>query len=496
MAEPIAALIVRILADTSEMVTGVKNVTGQLDSFENRVAQFGKALAGYFSAQAVIGFGKQIIAEIDQIDSASKRIGASSEEFQRFSYAVTQSSGDAAGALAGIVSLTDRLAQGDAGLLGVLKRLNISFDEFNARDPIARYRDLALAIAAVESPTERLELRLEAMGAKGEKALAAIDSGFDELMTNAPVYTDEMIKQIDRADKAFDRVLQNMKVNLVNSLAEMRDIFTGKSIRDSFDFAGDVRRGNPGDRPPIGKDPKSSSGTLDKRWVVDGPLGPAMDPNDANQLAVALAHLELEMVKVKNAQDAEAASADKLRKASEQLSAEFYLNRAAVAALAAEFEKEFPKDSFIEGLDRAAADAKTRISELIEEEKKLRDIITPGWNTVAGDDVDAEIFKLRQNKNNWINGNLTPEALEVEHRLINNFNMRSLANMLRPAATPTMPSAGAMFPGMATPGGPTHITINAQGSWWDSPDRMNQMTRMIEDSIARRSGLTNTYSRR
>jgi len=45
MAEAIAALVVRILADTSEMVGGVKKASTELDGFENQVVDVDKALA-------------------------------------------------------------------------------------------------------------------------------------------------------------------------------------------------------------------------------------------------------------------------------------------------------------------------------------------------------------------------------------------------------------------------------------------------------------------
>ncbi len=102
MAEPIAALIVRILADTAEMVTGVKNVAGLLDTLESRVMKFGKGIAAGFTVAAVIDFTQEIIADAGRIADAAQRVGAGAEEFQRFAYAVKQSGIDPAAAEQGI----------------------------------------------------------------------------------------------------------------------------------------------------------------------------------------------------------------------------------------------------------------------------------------------------------------------------------------------------------------------------------------------------------
>jgi hypothetical protein len=491
MAEPITALIVRILADTSEMVTGVKTVSGQLDTLENRVSRFGKVLAGVFTVRAVAGFAKEILADVSQIDAASKRLGSSTEEFQKFSFAVKQSGGDAVAAATGIASLTDLLANGDAGLLAVLRKLNINLDDFKSKDAVSRFVALATAINGVTDPTERLELRLEAMGVKGEKALAAVDENFKKLAENAPVYSDETIQALKRVEDGWDRLWMSIKTGAAESAVAVKDfldpsktmILDENGAPKFFSGSGDV---NDLKNPTAPNNLPAALG-----------LG-GVDPNDARALAVVYADLALSTIQaaagqreLKEAQDAGIAVMKMLRLEAPALSD-------AIGQLMDKMGTSTKVDQFTQRIISQAQ----RIADLTRETERLLEVINPGSTRIAGDDVDAEIFKLRSDPRNWITsgpekGNLTPQALDIEHRLINNFSLGLVANQLRPTSAASMPSFGAPFPGMPTGvGAPVSITVNAQGGWWDSPDRINQMARLVEDSIAKRSGLANTYTRR
>jgi hypothetical protein len=490
MAEPIAALIVRILADTSDMVLGVKKSTEELSKLDSHVSKLGKALAGYFSVQAIIGFSRAILAEVDQIDAASKRLGSSAEAFQQFSYAVKQSGGDADTATAGIVSLTNKLSDGDKGLLGVLRKLNIDLETFRSMDAIERFMTLGTAIAGVTSPTERLELRLEALGVKGEKALAAVDDKFRELAENAPRYSEESIKALDAMGDTFDDLWMRVKIGAAESALALKDFLDfrktmviGADGAPKF-FGG---TGNVGDNP---------TPTPNRNLPGGLPTAP-LDPNDPKALALAYGELSRE---AENVAAAQKKLADETKEAKEQFDAMIGVLRmlkmevpnlaAAMTPLMDAFGTSTKVDQFAQRIINLA----TRSAELRREQERLLELINPGSSKVAGDDTDAEIFKLRSDSRNWQGGNLTPQALDIEARLLDIANLRNIAAMMQPTSAPAMGGFGGA-PGAFSPG-PTHITINAQGGLWDSPDRMNQMARLIEDNIAKRSGLANTYTRR
>lgn len=501
MTEPIAALIVRILADTSELVTGVKNVAGQLDTFENRVAKFGKALAGYFTVQAVAGFAQQIIAEADAIDQAAKRVGAGVVEYQKFSFALKQTAGDSADAAQAIARLNERVGSSDAGLLNALRKLNISFDEFRQKDPIQRYIELGIAINSIQDPAERAARAVEALGEKGEKSLAGINQSFKDLADEAPVYTERQVQALDRLGDSFDRLWAQVKAGAAETIVAIMDI--GKAAdeqarRRTREFA--VRKsGGMLDQADVYDElPDPMNPGLPKPPTRSGQLPPSIapggvNPDDANAMGVALADLALKYEQVR----AKERELEDQRKAGvwvwQQLSGEIKNLAAAMQPLLDKFETGTKVDQFTRRIITLAE----RSAELRREQERLLELIAPGTSEFTGsDDVERDIFKLRSDPRNFDrSGNLTPQALDIEARLIDIANLRLVASQLQPTRPPTVPVVGAVVPGGVTPG-PMQITINAQGSWWDSPDRLNQLGRLVEDSIARRSGLTNTYTRR
>jgi hypothetical protein len=506
MAEPIAALIVRILADTSEMVTGVKNVSGQLDTLENRVMKFGKALAGYFTVTTITQFATAIIREAGQIDAAAKRVGAGAEEFQRFAFAIKGAGVDASAAEQNIATLNARLGANDTGLLNVLRKLNIHADEFRAKDPVQRYIDLGAAISRIADPAEQAALRVEALGAKGEKALAAIDEAFRIQAENAAVYSAQDIEALKSIGDAMDRLEAKAKVTAATVLLAFGRV-AAATAKGLVSAPTSDTGGSFGDAKVGGYDPRYVGPGVDLEDLVPprapkdlpaalNPLG-GIDPNDANALSLAYADLALQAIQVANAH----------KEAKEQFDATNWILKTLkmeVPSLATEMGKLMDvmgTSTKVDNFTNRIIEQARRIAELTAESERLMEVINPGSTRLAGDDVDAEIFKLRSDPRNWITsgpdaGFLTPQALEIEHRLINNFNLRAIANSLTPARAPGLGALGAQFPGGPAPGGATHITINAQGGLWDSPDRMNQMARLIEDSIARRSGLSNTFTRR
>lgn len=499
MAEPIAALIVRILADTSEMVTGIKNVSGQLDTFENRVMKFGKALGGYFTVQAVASFASQLIAEADAIDTASKRVGAGVVEYQKFAFALKQTAGDSADASQAIAMLNERVGSSDVGLLSALRKVNISFDEFRAKDPIQRYIDLGVAINSIQDPAQRTATAVEALGMKGEKSLAGIDLAFKDLADQAPAYSEQTIEALDRAGDIFDQLWMSIKVGAAEAVVAIATVGqAADELAKRRQRAGAVAKSegflSPYDAFPELPDPMNPTPPSAPKPNLPALLGPGgVNPEDAKALSVALADLALKYEQVKQKNDAAKDAFDATNWILRTLKIE-------VPQLATEMQKLMDKmgtTTKVEQMTQRIIDQAMRIRDLRVEQERLLEVINPGSTRIAGDDVDAAIFELRSDPRNFDRqGNLTPQAFEIESQLLNNFSLRQVANQLTPKSTPAIPLFGAQFPGSPTGVAPVNITVNAQGGFWDSPDRINQLARTVEDSIAKRSGLANTYSRR
>lgn len=112
---------------------------------------------------------------------------------------------------------------------------------------------------------------------------------------------------------------------------------------------------------------------------------------------------------------------------------------------------------------------------------------------------DLEI-QARINRQAEENAQAAAEAAAEERRIA--ANQADIDRILSAGAAPQANAAGAApafggRPGIASVmNAPPSIVINAQGALLNNPGTLNELARLVEDAIAQRSGLTNTYSRR
>ncbi len=360
-----------------------------------------------------------------------------------------------------------------------------------------------MALAGIEDPAERAAARVEALGTQGEKSLAAIDGKFAELAKNAPVYTDEQIASLDRLGDAFDRSFMNAKIRAAEVTLGLYDL--GKALADIATTPGqlgDVALRGPGASPTPPGSPLAPPGSLHLQGGVD--------PNNVKELAVAYADLSLAYTKVKSAAE-EAAAMEK--DSTEQLKAKVWIVQLLngeiknLAGAMVPLMDAFGTTTKVDQFAQRIIDLATRSAELRREQERLLEALSPGSQRIAGDDVDAAIFDLRSDpRNKDAEGNLTPQAFQLESDIINTANLRQAVAMsqtnLVPAASANPSGFSSVVnrvPSMSNFGSvvnpaPANITINAQGSYWRDPQMMNELGRLIEDAVAGRG--TGAYSRR
>lgn len=431
---PIAALIVKVLTDHAELITGVKTVTKELDGLSSTVGAIGKTLAGAFTAGAITAFANDILNDIDAIDVGARKLATSREEFQRISFAVRQTGGDMEKTSAAVVLLTDKLASGDAGLYSALRKLNISIEEFKAKDPSDRFISLASAINGVTDPTRQLELRLEALGPKGVEALASIDAEFEKLAKNAPVYSQETINALKEAGDAYDAFWASVKTGSAEAFVALKNFLdlSKTQVLDEngapkyYSGSGDVKD-NPIPRPgSYGDDGKFKPSSNSPASLGFG----GVDPNNEKEMATALADLAL---KYQQLQDAEKEELD-TRKASVFVWQTLKMEVKDLADAMGPFLKAFETSTAVENFSQRIIDAAVRVAALRRETDAITGRIS-GANPVSEDPIDAlnrdaqkKIDELRKDSRNWgKDGNLTAQALDEEDAILDNVNMKVLA---------------------------------------------------------------------
>jgi hypothetical protein len=223
MAAPLAALIVRVLADTSELVTGMQTVTASVQGVERGVGQANTQLSGlYTMAQrgASILAGSWAVDKVRQWTSAVIEAGA---EYQKLAAMVDDTatntqrleaiSADYSVTLETLIgaiqTLQAKLASGDAD--AALKRLNLNVTELHGLRPVELYLQVAAAIGEIPTAGGRALVAQELLG-KSAKALAGtFRTDLAESAQPWLAVTEEGVDAMDALDVTFARAIQSAK---------------------------------------------------------------------------------------------------------------------------------------------------------------------------------------------------------------------------------------------------------------------------------------------
>lgn len=188
MAEPIAALVVRILADTTDMVTGAKKASVELDGLENRVVDVDKALQEIHAAgaQAKVGVG-ELTTTYRQFDGVLQSVGINIGPQVKGIEDIASAAGKSAAGLGAVSTAGLALGVGVAG--------------WGIGRAIADFFDLDKAIAQTSA---RLlgygDLAAETAGAKQDVINRAIAEGARETITYAAAVQFLVAAELKRSD--------------------------------------------------------------------------------------------------------------------------------------------------------------------------------------------------------------------------------------------------------------------------------------------------------
>ena len=121
-------------------------MSGLVPLARNLAASFGIA----FSAQAVVGFTKTILASADALVTLSEKTGLSIEQVQQLQYIAAQS-GTEVDSLTGAVSKL-QANLGDDKVRYAIKDLGLSFEQLRHAQPYQQLELIATAMGQVEDP--------------------------------------------------------------------------------------------------------------------------------------------------------------------------------------------------------------------------------------------------------------------------------------------------------------------------------------------------------
>ena len=414
MAEPIASLIVRILADTSEMVSGMKKGSVELDGFQNRVDNVTKS----------------VVQWAEESGHGGVAVGSLTSTYRQFD-GVLQSVGINIGpqvkgledlALAAGKSATQIGAVGTAGLA-----LGAGIGGWAIGRAIADFFDLDKAIAqAATSLLGYGDLMAETAGAKQDVINRAFAAGASGLIS----YKDAIKFLNDEAQRNIDKNI-NWAETLAIAKFELHDL--------------------------------TESRKKDIQIAIDADATTEQLTHDFGLSALALKLLTAEHREAAAAASAQKRETEALSMAYDKLISDIKnANQMAIFDKDADTERRRQENSRQLGLmDRDAG--------LIANRK-------------AFDDREA----------------VEAERLAWERRFFAEQDRldRELQQLMRAQVSRTVATGNpGGFASVVNPVS-SSIVINAQNSFFNNPESLNQLARLVEDAIARRFGLSGQYSRR
>lgn len=205
-------------------------------SFGGVAKTVGGMIAGAFAVEALIGFGKEVIALGGQIADIANRTGMSTDAVQELGYAA-KSTGSSFEAIQSASSkLSDKLVEQSTGTVAALRDIGLTISELQRMRPEDAFAAVADAVGEIQNPMQQTQLAIELFGATGTELLPAMKQGFSDLRKEAhelgQVMSEDAVKGLDDLGDAWGNFITTAKNDvgeLINDLVRL-----GKAIADAI----------------------------------------------------------------------------------------------------------------------------------------------------------------------------------------------------------------------------------------------------------------------
>jgi hypothetical protein len=199
-------------ADMIKIADATKQVPKELNAAGDAAKALSGALAGMFSVQALIGFGKELLDTADQIMKVSDQTGLLTDEVQKLQYIGSQS-GNGIEELTGAVgAMQNRLASGDDSAIAALSRLGLSFDDLKTKDPYEQLTAISSAFQNVKNPATQAQIAMDLFGKAGIGILPTLKSDMKAVGEEAPIMSENTVRALDSAGDSLAKFGMQIKV--------------------------------------------------------------------------------------------------------------------------------------------------------------------------------------------------------------------------------------------------------------------------------------------
>ena len=213
-----AAATTKVHTESAKLPSTFGNITSSLSSL---AGAFGIA----FSAQALIGFGKEVFATAGKIDDLSAKLGISAEAVQGLGAAAALGGSDIETIGKAILEMNKRLAEGDKSTVGALKAVGVNFQELKNQSPEEAFYQIADAIKGIENPMEQARVAFKLFGEAGLALLPAIQEDIRKTADATSKMSNDTVKALANAEDAWTKFRNALVTTTGTALASTISFF-------------------------------------------------------------------------------------------------------------------------------------------------------------------------------------------------------------------------------------------------------------------------------
>jgi len=199
----------------------------------------GGVLAGAFTVQALIGFGKELVDLGGKITDLSERTGISTDGIQELTYAAEQTGSSIESIVGSIEKMSIKLVEQSTETKRAVGDLGLSLSELQQMRPEDAFTAIADAVGAMQDPMRQVEVGAELMGKGFAQNLPAMKAGIKDLREEArelgQVLSKDTVKSLDEFGDKWTTVMTSLKVAAAEAVLDITKTF--ESLPNVIDAA-------------------------------------------------------------------------------------------------------------------------------------------------------------------------------------------------------------------------------------------------------------------
>jgi hypothetical protein len=217
---------VRIGADDSKLRRGLDSA-GKYTA--GKFKAIGTAAAATFAASFAVSKMLEIVEMTGQLKTFAMQAGISTEEFQKFNFAIEKAGGDASDTVSIMNDLKRAMADARTGKKDWIDRFalfGITMDQIKKDDPVGLFTSLGLAVA------KTTELTGEQVDALGKMM------GEDTSVRAVAAFRDNFVGTLNEVNAISDQTIE--KIRLINAELKKSKMETDRQIAEGIAESGDT----------------------------------------------------------------------------------------------------------------------------------------------------------------------------------------------------------------------------------------------------------------